>query len=199
MATTPKHRLKQRDKVLLAARKCFIRHGFHATGMAEIAKTCRMSAGNIYHYFQNKDAIVQAIADETRSAMIPVLRSLENYAEPIEGVVEIILQSLRWISRDANARLWMEIMAEAPRNERIRDICMTFDRDLEGVLKRLMQRALGRGQLAAEVDMDSASLWLIALLDGAISRLSMQPGLDLTRTLDGLARSIRQGLCRAGA
>lgn len=109
MAASHPHRLAQRDKVMLAARKCFIRHGFHATGMAEIAAACRMSAGNIYHYFPNKNAIVRAITDETRSRMVPALRPLAEHADPVEGLVEMMLFCVRWLGGDANARLWMEI------------------------------------------------------------------------------------------
>ncbi|HYG33540.1 MAG TPA: TetR/AcrR family transcriptional regulator [Clostridia bacterium] len=198
MATSPKHRLEQRDKVLLAARKCFIRHGFHATGMAEIAKACRMSVGNIYHYFPHKNAIVQAITDEIRSRMLPVLRPLADHADPVEGLIKIMLLSVREICTGSNARLWMEILAEVPRNKIIRNICLTFDRDLRDLLERLMQRAMRAGQLPPDIDLEATSLWLVALLDGAIARLSAQPDLDLTRTQDTLAQNMRR-FFRTGA
>lgn len=197
MATTIQHRLEQRDKVLHAARTCFIQHGFHATGMAEIAKACGMSVGNIYHYFPNKNAIVRAITDETRSRMAPVLRPLERHADPLEGLVQVILLSLRELAHDSNARLWMEILAEAPRNEPIREICLTFDRDLQGLLLRLMQRAVQAGQLSPAIDLDATSIWLVALLDGAIARLSVQPELDLTAASETLAESLRHLFCPA--
>ena len=39
----------QRDRILCAALKCFIEHGFHAASMASIADTAQMSAGLMYH------------------------------------------------------------------------------------------------------------------------------------------------------
>ncbi len=48
----------QRDRILCAALKCFIEHGFHAASMANIAETAQMSAGLMYRYFDNKNAIV---------------------------------------------------------------------------------------------------------------------------------------------
>lgn len=197
MAITAQHRLEQRDKVLHAARTCFIQHGFHSTGMAEIAKACGMSVGNIYHYFPNKNAIVQAITDETRSRMAPVLRPLERHADPLEGLVQVILLSLRELCHDSNARLWMEILAEAPRNEPIREICLTFDRDLQDLLLRLMERAVQAGQLSPAVNLDATSIWLMALLDGAIARLSVQPDLDWSAILESLADNLRHIHCPA--
>lgn len=194
MATSPKHRLKQHDKVLMAARKCFIRHGFHSTGMAEIAKACRMSVGNIYHYFPEKNAIMQAITDSIRASLLPKLQPLANHGNPVEDLIAVMLLSFRDIRSDSNARLWMEISAEAPRNKFIRDIWLLFDRDLRDLLEHLMQRAVKVGQLPADTDLKASSLWLVALLDGAIARLSVQPDLDLASTQNTLAQNLRRCL-----
>lgn len=199
MTDRTKRRLEQRDKVLSAARRCFVRRGFHVTGMAEIAKACRMSVGNIYHYFPNKDAIVKAITEQTRSRIMPVLRQLESHADPVEGIIGMILFGVEECYRDSNARLWVEILAEAPRNRRIRKSSLAFDRDFQLVLKRLMERGIQSGRLPAETDIEAASIWLVALLDGAMSRISIQPDLDLTRTLKTLSRAIRGWLCPVAA
>ncbi len=192
MAVSTQHRSEQRGKVLLAARKCFVRHGFHATGMAEIAKACGMSVGNIYHYFPHKNAIVQAITDEIRSRLAPVLQPLADHADPVEGLVQIMLLSVREISAGTNPRLWMEILAEVPRNKVIRDLCLAFDRDFQALLKHLMRRAMHAGQLAPDTDLDANCFWLGALLDGAIAGLCARPDLDRTRTQLALAQNLRR-------
>ena len=56
-------RRAQRERILRAAKHCFVEHGFHAASMADIAKTAEMSAGLIYRYFESKGAIVLAIVD----------------------------------------------------------------------------------------------------------------------------------------
>lgn len=195
VAANHKHRSAQRDRVLLAARRCFIRRGFHATGMDEISKACRMSVGNLYRYFPNKKAIVQAISDETRARIIPVLRRLENHQNPVDGVIDIILLGIRELCQGADARLWMEISAEAPRNRSIHGIYRRFDQEIRAVLTRLLERARTAGQLSRETDFEAVCVWLIALLDGAIARVSMDPAVDLKRILDTLARSMRRCLC----
>lgn len=198
MAANPKHRLEQRDKVLLAARRCFVRHGFHATGMVEIAKACRMSVGNIYHYFPHKNAIVHAITDEIRSRMLPILQPLADHANPLEGLVQVMLVSLREICAGSNARLWMEILAEAPRNKVIRNICLAFDRDFRGLLERLMQRAMQAGQLPKDTDLGASYFWLGALLDGAIAGLSTRSDINLAHTEETLAQNLRRFFCVGG-
>jgi len=44
-----------------AAKELFIKQGFHATSMRDIAKRAGVSLGNLYNYYQTKEAIVESI------------------------------------------------------------------------------------------------------------------------------------------
>ncbi len=194
MSASDKHRLARRDKVLLAARRCFIRRGFHATGMAEIAKACRMSVGNIYHYFSSKEAIVRAITEATRSRIAPTLRRFEENADPSEAIVQIILFGAREACRGSDARLWTEISAEAPRNRLIRETYLALDREIRAVLEALLRKAVEAGRLPPGLDVEMTSIWLVGLWDGVLARVSLEPETDLERALDVLALTLRRCL-----
>ena len=77
----------QRDRILCAAQKCFIEHGFHAASMASIADAAQMSAGLMYRYFDNKNAIVLAIIErqiEEKRSAIRQLHSTEIAARLLQ-------------------------------------------------------------------------------------------------------------------
>lgn len=44
-----------------AARELFIKQGFHATSMRDIAKTAEVSLGNLYNYYETKEAIFESM------------------------------------------------------------------------------------------------------------------------------------------
>jgi TetR/AcrR family transcriptional regulator, repressor for uid operon len=171
-----------------------MKRGFHATGMAEICLEAGMSPGNVYRYFENKAAIIQAIADETRTRIVPVFEELRNHKDPVEGIVQIILHSVKEFCRGSDGRLWLEILAEASRNSEMRKLCIAFDNQVRACLKELLERVAKANRLLLDLDIEATSVWLIALLDGAIARVSMDPDVDLGRTLETLAESIRRWL-----
>lgn len=60
MSTKLEERQKLRqDEIITAARRCFRASGFHAASMSQIASEARLSVGQIYRYFSNKDAIIE--------------------------------------------------------------------------------------------------------------------------------------------
>jgi AcrR family transcriptional regulator len=87
----------QRERILCAAQKCFIEHGFHAASMANIAAAAQMSAGLMYRYFENKSAIVKAIVERQLQDGRAQIEQLHTSAD----LVASLLQTYRlWLTRD---------------------------------------------------------------------------------------------------
>jgi AcrR family transcriptional regulator len=137
----------QRNRILCAALKCFIEHGFHAASMANIADTAQMSAGLMYRYFENKSAIVQAIVArqlQEGRAQIEQLRTSADLAASI-------LQTYRlWLARDPtvmNPALYLEMSAEATRDPQIAAVLRESDAAILQDLQAWMARARDDGGL----------------------------------------------------
>lgn len=69
-----------------AARDLFIKHGFHATAMRDIAKTADVSIGNLYNYYETKEQIFESIIGNYLQTINNRLKSIfaeiENPLEP---------------------------------------------------------------------------------------------------------------------
>src|ERR1700685_4704206 len=61
---TQEHLDARRRQILDAARRRFIKNGFHATSMQDVLTEADLSAGAVYRYFRGKEDIIAAIADE---------------------------------------------------------------------------------------------------------------------------------------
>lgn len=57
----PLERSDRRADILSAALQCFVDRGFYGTAIPEIAKRAGVAAGTIYHYFDSKEALVNAL------------------------------------------------------------------------------------------------------------------------------------------
>jgi AcrR family transcriptional regulator len=57
----PPDRPDRRESILDAALRCFVERGFFGTAIPEIAAAAGISTGTIYHYFDSKEALVNAL------------------------------------------------------------------------------------------------------------------------------------------
>ena len=117
---SPEAQLQRREEIMRSALACFKRKGFHNVSMADIAREDGMSVGNLYNFFENKDAIIEAFGErETLGIRRHLCTDSVHYEEQEASkrdVYELTLARLDPIK----ARLTLEILAESVEIERIR-------------------------------------------------------------------------------
>jgi AcrR family transcriptional regulator len=59
----------RRTEIIEAAQRVFAKHGCDGASMQQIAKAAGVSAGNIYRYFPNKEALVIAVCEDCEAAV----------------------------------------------------------------------------------------------------------------------------------
>jgi AcrR family transcriptional regulator len=132
--------LKQRERILEAARLCFLQRGFHGASIADIAHEAGMSPGLMYRYFANKQAIIKAIIERQLESGRRVLAEIKSSEDLVEGLLNALE---RWRSGGAdqmNAPLFLEISAEATRDPEIAAIVREADQLIKNHLLEAMQR-----------------------------------------------------------
>ena len=76
---------KRKEIIEDAARELFIKQGFHATSMRDIAKGARVSLGNLYNYYPTKEAIFESIINQYLAVVDDKLREIfAGIDEPLE-------------------------------------------------------------------------------------------------------------------
>ena len=87
----------KREKILTAAAHVFAHHGVASASMAEVAKACGISKGNIYHYYDSKLAILFEILDNylsrLRGRIIAIKLDAGDVARSLEKLCAEILDA----------------------------------------------------------------------------------------------------------
>jgi AcrR family transcriptional regulator len=118
----------RRAQILAAARDCFRRQGFHGASIAQICKEAGMSAGHIYHYFENKEAIIAAIVEQDLDRLLAMTAELRAAHDIVPALSACAASGLRDNLDAEAAALKLEIVAEAARNPRVAEIVRAADR-----------------------------------------------------------------------
>jgi AcrR family transcriptional regulator len=182
----------QRERILNAAQKCFVEHGFHAASMGDIAKTAGMSPGLIYRYYDSKSTIIVAIIErqimEARTN-IRALNAEHDLAEPLMNMFT------RWRDGDTtlmNAALFAEMSAEATRSPALAVAMQASDCVLRDELGRWLAATVAQttGKELAPDAAQARALCLQLFIEGMIVRALREPGLDMQLLAQGLRQFI---------
>jgi len=161
----------RRSQILCAAKACFSEYGFHGTSMAVLSKSSGMSIGHIYHYFRNKEAIVEAIVEEALEEILEVHASILNRTDILEGLLSHAVEASIQFSRLENARLRLEILSEAGRNARVGRIVQGFDlrarQSMLKILKCIDESTVGH---SSDSEIEIRFELLSALMSGFLTR-----------------------------
>ena len=163
-------RSRKTQAILDAARCCFRRHGFHAATTASIAAEARISAGSLYQYFESKDDLIVAIVEEDLRNDLHAVSMIAGAKDFWSGIAEAISSFVSADIQPEKMRLWLEINAEATRNEVVREVVQRYESSLSRAFARVIESAQARNEIRADISPSHCATLLISLLDGLFSR-----------------------------
>jgi AcrR family transcriptional regulator len=157
-----------------------------------------MSPGNLYRYFDSKEAIIAGICERDRAEAARDFAEVDHapdFFAALEGLARYHL-----VERPAEeAALCAEIMAESRRNAEIAKLFVACEDDIKGRLVNMLRRAAERGEISGALDFEGAAAVLMVVADGMSWRRSMDPGFDAEAMLPLILEMIRGLLTKQGA
>ena len=185
---TQQHRDARREQILAAARRCFLRDGFHATSMQDLFAEAGLSSGAVYSYFASKDDVIVAIAEENMRGVTEMIRNVatQHPGRPVGAVLADIMDMVH--ARDAQdglGKLTVIVWSEALRNPslaaRFTDMVTQIRASLAEVIEQSSQNP------PAGVPADILAATLVCLVPGYLLQLAiLGPG-----AVDGVPAAVR--------
>jgi TetR/AcrR family transcriptional regulator, fatty acid metabolism regulator protein len=128
----------------------FARKGFHASRVGDIAEEAGVAHGLLYHYFDSKDAVLQAVFQENWNVLIERIGSVEETEEPavdqLRHVAAIILRT--WLHLPDVVRVVIQEFGRSPElAERIGELEQPID-----LIERVIARGIARGEFRQDID-----------------------------------------------
>lgn len=171
----PAQREARCNALLDAAARCFAQSGFVATRTADICLLADMSAGNLFHYFPSKQAVLLALIAREGLEIQQAMDQLLQQQAPLQAL-QGFLQHVCQLVEDPNyTGLALEIAALSHRDAEVARLARHNDQLLRSGLAALVRQASDLGLTHAELCADQAATWLAALIDGLFTRIAVDP------------------------
>ena len=165
----------RRTQILRAAMICFAKRGFHQASMHDISAEAGISVGLIYRYFENKDAVISAMADEHKREIHDVLERARLAPTLLEAFEIIFTWDCCENAPQVVSAFVVDLFAEAGRNPRVADLVRDVARTaMEGVTD-LIARSPEATNLPYDLQPCEITEMIFAVNDGILMRDVLTP------------------------
>jgi TetR/AcrR family transcriptional regulator, transcriptional repressor for nem operon len=168
--TTPKGE-RTRDTILSTAAQLVHLRSVAATSLNDVIEASGTGKSQIYHYFQNKDDMIQQVLDyrakDFEERLGPMLEGLETW-EDVEAWFAFVLKDQRLQGFVGGCPFGTMAAEVADRDEPLRlELAAFFGRWIEHIAHGLRNLQV-RGSLSHEADVQALATMVLASLEGGM-------------------------------
>jgi len=157
---------EKRRAILHAALKVFAERGYHGCRIADVAGEAGVAYGLVYHYFRNKDELLESVFDEQWRIFIGAIRAISEgpggAAEQIASVIRFALDVFR--TAPAAVRVLILEVPRSPDVVRAGSTRQTFETAMR-LVAEMVQRGQREGELRTDLEPLVAAASVLGVLD----------------------------------
>jgi AcrR family transcriptional regulator len=182
----------RRQQILDAARRCFMRNGFHETSMQDVFAESGLSSGAVYRYFSSKDDMILAIVEENMTDVMALVHSLaadphgEGLGEALASVLDVIREKH---ARDDVGAMAVLVWSEQLRNPKLKRRFESALREMRTDLAEIVRGHQDDGSLPAGANAEALAALLMTIVPGFLLHLALF-GADSDDGIPAAARAL---------
>jgi AcrR family transcriptional regulator len=179
--TSPEQKAERRAQIVAAARTCFARSGFHNTTLQDVFAEAGLSAGCVYNYFQSKDELMLAIAEERHDQERQLIGEVSETDDPVAALQQVARTFAdKYLKEDGldRRRIALQTWSETQINP---SVLSSVRAGLDGPwaqLAQLIRRGQAAKQLTSALDADAIAHTVIAIFHGSLLQKLWKPDID---------------------
>jgi len=185
------YRDEVRKKIVEAAYAFFLRKGYHATTMGEIAASLGVTKPALYQYFPGKEDLYAAVAEYGREELAGILERSYREGDLLDGSAALFDSLVSHVPQFSAMN--SELMLLAANNMKIREhLARDRAEDLR-VIEQFIRGQQKKGLVSPALDSRTLAVACDALINGLLSdvMMGMETGEAKQTWLAAVARLIR--------
>ena len=165
----------RREQIMQAAMACFAKRGFHQASMHDISAEAGISVGLIYRYFQNKEAVISAMADRHKKEIHEMLERARQAPTLLESLEILFTAHCCESEPRVVSAFVVDLYAEASRNPRMADLVRDVLRTAMDGVTDLIARSPEAVSSAAGLKPNEMAELIFAVARGMLMLDILQP------------------------
>jgi AcrR family transcriptional regulator len=173
MSPKPDVSAERKAQILAAASRVFLKKGFDAARMEEIATESGLSIGGVYWYYKSKEDVIFGLMDEITDTDLGDLRALlEAPGSVVERLKSYIRASIP--PTEALSPLFYDFYSLGGRDPTVRVRLRDYFRAYRQIIADLLSQGVARGEFRP-IEAGRVAVLFAALYEGMLEMAMLDP------------------------
>jgi TetR/AcrR family fatty acid metabolism transcriptional regulator len=163
---------EKRRAILHAAVRVFAEKGYHGCRIADVARAAGVAYGLVYHYFRNKDELLESVFAEQWTILINALKAIDEgpgtASEKIAGVCSFVMDVYK--TAPTAVRVLILEVTRTPNALRAGSTPQTFSSAVS-ILADVVRQGQQTGELRGDVEPLVAAAGILGALEMTLTGL----------------------------
>ncbi|WP_129661310.1 TetR/AcrR family transcriptional regulator [Rothia uropygialis] len=192
-------KIDRRERIIAAARRCFLSNGFSNTSMADIVAESGMSPGSIYSHFDGKASIMRGTAESIFHAALQDLVAMESEKGSTPAPSDVARLVVNTLFTNGLGPLLIQFIAESTVNPEVGEVARENIARARQLLTEILtpwsrQRVSeGADPLSPLIDPPRLANMLLLFVHGLLVRTAVDVDADLDRLVEDAIRLFPDG------
>lgn len=169
-AFTTESEPEKRRAILHAAVRVFAEKGYHGCRIADVARAAKVAYGLVYHYFRNKEELLESVFAEQWAILVTALKAIEEgpgtAPEKITSVFSFVFDVYK--TAPAAVRVLILEVTRTPHSLRAGSTRETFEVAVQTVAD-IVRQGQARGEIRRDIDPVVAAAGVLGALELSVS------------------------------
>jgi len=179
---------QRKNAILRRAFALFAQRSYRNTNLSDLAATCELSRPSLYLYFRDKEEIFTYAIKYYTDEMFSDYKNEAKLSGPVlvhirKIVGNIIFKS--WLNRDFIASLGDYLFQKRHEGKNFPEIIRRRTLKLDHLLRRMLRRGVGTGELRA-IQVDTTSVLILDLIQAYLFKLAIIGTADPRQTVSAI-------------
>ena len=161
---------EKRRAILHAAVRVFAEKGYQGCRIADVARAAHVAYGLVYHYFRNKDELLESVFAEQWAILINAIRAVDEgpgtAADKVAGIYAFVFDVYK--TAPAAVRVLILEVTRTTHALRAGSTRETFQQAVQ-LVADIVREGQGRGELKRDLDPVVAATGILGALELAVS------------------------------
>jgi AcrR family transcriptional regulator len=189
--------VERKREILSAASRVFRERGLHGTGMRDIAAELGMAVGNLYYYFENREALLAFCQEDGLDGLLALAARVRELALPVPERLALLIAGHVVLLNEGTPGSLAHLEVEDLREPR-RASVLRRRRAYERELRALLAAGVGEGSLR-DVDPKVAAMAILGAVNWTVKWFRPEGRQSAREIGESFAQLLVGGLAAAGA